>query len=60
VFVAEVKPGVRSTLEDTLVDTAELLSEDMPPADFRHFLNNILSQNARQKQLIDSCWRWCA
>ena len=33
--------------------SAELLSEDMPPADFRHFLNNILSQNARQKQLID-------
>jgi two-component system sensor histidine kinase CreC len=33
VFVAEVKPGVRSTLEDTLVDTAELLAgvvaEDM-------------------------------
>ena len=26
VFVAEVKPGVRSTLEDTLVDTAELLA----------------------------------
>ncbi|MES2263562.1 MAG: two-component system sensor histidine kinase CreC [Pseudomonadota bacterium] len=27
VFVAEVKPGVRSTLEDTLVDTAQLLAE---------------------------------
>jgi two-component system sensor histidine kinase CreC len=26
VFVQEVKPGVRSTLEDTLVDTAELLA----------------------------------
>lgn len=33
--------------------SAELLSEDMPPAEFRHFLDNILSQNARQKQLID-------
>jgi len=33
--------------------SAELLSENMPPADFRHFLNNILNQNARQKQLID-------
>ncbi|MDQ1921401.1 two-component system sensor histidine kinase CreC [Massilia pseudoviolaceinigra] len=27
VFVAQVKPGVRSTLEDTLVDTAHLLAE---------------------------------
>ena len=27
VFVAEVKPGVRSTLEDTLVDTANLLAQ---------------------------------
>ncbi|CAN5307899.1 two-component system sensor histidine kinase CreC [soil metagenome] len=27
VFVEEVKPGVRSTLEDTLVDTAHLLAE---------------------------------
>jgi two-component system sensor histidine kinase CreC len=26
VFVAEVKPGVRATLEDTLVDTAQLLA----------------------------------
>ena len=33
--------------------SAELLSEDMPPEQFRHFLDNILSQNARQKQLID-------
>ncbi|MHA4869111.1 two-component system sensor histidine kinase CreC [Duganella sp. PWIR1] len=33
--------------------SAELLSEDMPPQEFRHFLGNILSQNARQKQLID-------
>jgi two-component system sensor histidine kinase CreC len=33
--------------------SAELLSEEMPPAEFRHFLDNILSQNARQKQLID-------
>jgi two-component system sensor histidine kinase CreC len=33
--------------------SAELLSEDMPRAEFRHFLDNILSQNARQKQLID-------
>lgn len=27
VFVKEVKPGVRATLEDTLVDTAQLLAE---------------------------------
>ncbi|MCE3608410.1 two-component system sensor histidine kinase CreC, partial [Massilia sp. P8910] len=27
VFVAQVKPGVRSTLEDTLVDTAHLLAD---------------------------------
>jgi two-component system sensor histidine kinase CreC len=33
--------------------SAELLSEDMPKQEFRHFLDNILSQNARQKQLID-------
>ncbi|NVD72026.1 two-component system sensor histidine kinase CreC [Duganella sp. BJB1802] len=33
--------------------SAELLSEDMPPQDFRRFLDNILGQNARQKQLID-------
>jgi two-component system sensor histidine kinase CreC len=33
--------------------SAELLSEDMPRQEFRHFLGNILSQNARQKQLID-------
>ncbi|WP_373990129.1 two-component system sensor histidine kinase CreC [Duganella sp. BuS-21] len=33
--------------------SAELLSEDMPPQEFRHFLDTILSQNARQKQLID-------
>ena len=33
--------------------SAELLQEDMPAAERRHFLNNILNQNARQKQLID-------
>ncbi len=33
--------------------SAELLSEDMPAAERRHFLNNILNQNSRQKQLID-------
>jgi two-component system sensor histidine kinase CreC len=33
--------------------SAELLSEDMPPDQFRHFLDNILSQNTRQRQLID-------
>ena len=27
VFVDEVKPGVRQTMEDTLVDTANLLAE---------------------------------
>jgi two-component system sensor histidine kinase CreC len=32
---------------------AELLQEDMAPEQRRHFLANILSQNARQKQLID-------
>jgi two-component system sensor histidine kinase CreC len=33
--------------------SAELLKEDMPAAERRHFLANILSQNQRQKQLID-------
>lgn len=33
--------------------SAELLLEDMPPEQRSHFLGNILSQNARQKQLID-------
>lgn len=33
--------------------SAELLQEDMPPEERRHFLANILNQNARQKQLID-------
>ncbi|HZV64241.1 MAG TPA: two-component system sensor histidine kinase CreC [Telluria sp.] len=33
--------------------SAELLREDMAPAERRHFLDNILNQNARQKQLID-------
>ncbi len=38
VFVQEVKPGVRATLEDTLVDTAQLLAalvaEDVQRGDF--------------------------
>lgn len=33
--------------------SAELLSEDMPSADRQKFLNNIIEQNQRQKQLID-------
>ena len=33
--------------------SAELMQEDMPPAERRHFLGNILNQNLRQKQLID-------
>lgn len=33
--------------------SAELMKEDMPAAERRHFLDNILSQNQRQKQLID-------
>jgi two-component system sensor histidine kinase CreC len=33
--------------------SAELLQEDMPAAERRRFLGNILEQNARQKQLID-------
>ncbi|OGB24751.1 MAG: two-component system sensor histidine kinase CreC [Burkholderiales bacterium RIFCSPLOWO2_02_FULL_57_36] len=33
--------------------SAELLKEDMPETERRHFLANILSQNQRQKQLID-------
>jgi len=32
---------------------AELLQEDMPEQERKHFLANILHQNARQKQLID-------
>ena len=32
---------------------AELLTEEMPLADRRHFIGTILGQNARQKQLID-------
>ncbi|SHH59893.1 two-component system sensor histidine kinase CreC [Massilia sp. CF038] len=33
--------------------SAELLQEEMPAEQRRHFLANILNQNARQKQLID-------
>jgi two-component system sensor histidine kinase CreC len=33
--------------------SAELLLEEMPAEDRRHFLGNILNQNSRQKQLID-------
>jgi two-component system sensor histidine kinase CreC len=33
--------------------SAELLQEEMAPEQRRHFLGNILNQNARQKQLID-------
>ena len=33
--------------------SAELLQEDMPPAERHQFLANILEQNARQRQLID-------
>jgi two-component system, OmpR family, sensor histidine kinase CreC len=33
--------------------SAELMKEDMPDAERAHFLNNILNQNTRQKQLID-------
>ena len=33
--------------------SAELMQEDMPNAERKHFLGNILNQNARQKQLID-------
>lgn len=40
VFVQEVKPGVRATLEDTLVDTAQLLAnlvaEDVIAGDIEH------------------------
>lgn len=40
VFVAEVRPGVRATLEDTLVDTAKLLAqlvaEDVKNGDIQH------------------------
>lgn len=40
VFVEEVKPGVRATLEDTLVDTAQLLAqlvvEDVKAGDLQH------------------------
>lgn len=33
--------------------SAELMQEEMPAEQRRHFLGNILNQNARQKQLID-------
>ncbi len=33
--------------------SAELMQEEMPADERQHFLNNILNQNARQKQLID-------
>ena len=33
--------------------SAELMREPMPPEQRAHFLDNILNQNARQKQLID-------
>lgn len=33
--------------------SAELMQEEMAPAQRQHFLDNILNQNARQRQLID-------
>ena len=55
VFVAEVKPGVRATLEDTLVDTAQLLAqlvaEDVKQGDLSHATLVTRMQNYAQRSV---------
>lgn len=55
VFVAEVKPGVRATLEDTLVDTAQLLAqlvaEDVKQGDLSHAALLTRMQNYAQRSV---------
>lgn len=55
VFVAEVKPGVRATLEDTLVDTAQLLAqlvaEDVKQGDLSHATLLTRMQNYAQRSV---------
>jgi two-component system sensor histidine kinase CreC len=55
VFVAEVKPGVKATLEDTLVDTAQLLAslvaEDVKNGDLSHASLLLRMQNYAQRSV---------
>ena len=55
VFVAEVKPGVRATLEDTLVDTAQLLAqlvaEDVNNGDLTHAALLVRLKNYAQRSV---------
>ncbi len=55
VFVAEVKPGVQATLEDTLVDTAQLLAqlvaEDVQQGDLTHAALLTRMQNYAQRSV---------
>lgn len=53
VFVEEVKPGVRETLEDTLVDTAQLLAE-LVSDDMR---NGTLEHSALAQRMRDYAQR---
>ncbi|MBR7800696.1 two-component system sensor histidine kinase CreC [Undibacterium fentianense] len=55
VFVAEVKPGVRASLEDALVDTAQLLAqlvaEDVKHGDLQHAAILQRMQNYAQRSV---------
>jgi two-component system sensor histidine kinase CreC len=55
-YVEEVMHTLAHELKSPIAaiqGTAELLREDMPEQERAHFLNTILQQNLRQKQLID-------
>ena len=55
-YVEEVMQTLAHELKSPIAaiqGSAELLREDMDPADRQRFLDNILNQNLRQKQLID-------
>jgi two-component system, OmpR family, sensor histidine kinase CreC len=55
-YVEEVMHTMAHELKSPIAaiqGSAELMQEDMPAADRERFLANILSQNRRQKQLID-------
>ncbi len=55
-YVEEVMQTLAHELKSPIAaiqGSAELLREDMDPGDRQRFLDNILNQNQRQKQLID-------
>ena len=55
-YVEEVMQTLAHELKSPIAaiqGSAELLREDMDPGDRQRFLDNILNQNLRQKQLID-------